>query len=225
MYLLFIQYCIRELFNSCHQICQQLEVLFNDQRALFIWSSNSFVCYISVGLLSLSLEYVVCVIFLFVFDILEFALVDYSRYGSQRLLFTVYQHTTRWKKLCLSDLCDEKFLKGKQIQGVIIGVKGKLTNDKSSSFVMLLDAWEISNSKIITWINSFVVQYIDTRLTKYNTTWKVWEHFKRRYTQSNFVEQYQCQTLISTHFNRSSRASKIFIMLYLICGIVGPHKV
>lgn len=59
--------------------------------------------------------------------------------------------------------------------GIVTGVKRKQTNEKAANYSMLLDDWEIDNSKIMTWINKSTVQSIDTKLAKYDTTHEVWE--------------------------------------------------
>ena len=47
----------------------------------------------------------------------------------------------------------------------------------------MLDAWKVSYSKIITWINNSIGNSINIQLTKYETVKKKnWEHFKKLYT-------------------------------------------
>ena len=82
------------------------------------------------------------------------------------------------------ELCDEKFSKGQKMWGYIIGTLCKLMNEK---YVEQLDAWKVSNLKIITWINNSIDNLIDIQLTKYETIKEIQEHLERWHTQSNFA--------------------------------------
>lgn len=46
---------------------------------------------------------------------------------------------------------------------------------------------EVSNSKILTWINNFTSQSIGVQLAKYDTTKEVRDLFKCFYNQSNIL--------------------------------------
>ena len=41
--------------------------------------------------------------------------------------------------------------------GIITSDKKKQTEEKDDNYVTLLDSWETNNSKIIAWINNFVI--------------------------------------------------------------------
>ena len=71
--------------------------------------------------------------------------------------------------------------------GYIIGTLYKLMNEKKEKYVEQLDAWKVSNLKIITWINNSIDNLIDIQLTKYETIKEIQEHLERWYTQSSFA--------------------------------------
>ena len=73
--------------------------------------------------------------------------------------------------------------------GYVTGTTRKPTDKKAENYVLLLDSWEIDKSKVIIWINNFVIQ-----LARYYTAKEVWDHLERLYTQSNFAKQYQLET-------------------------------
>ena len=54
--------------------------------------------------------------------------------------------------------------------GYIIATLRKLINDNDEKYAEQLDDWEVSNSKIITWINNSIDNLIDIQLTMYETT-------------------------------------------------------
>ena len=79
------------------------------------------------------------------------------------------------------------FLKGKRMWGYIIGTLRKPINKKEKKkCAEQLDAWEASNSKIITWINNCIDNLISIQLAKYETAKEIREHLERLYTQSKF---------------------------------------
>jgi len=82
------------------------------------------------------------------------------------------------------------FLKGKKMWGYISGtyVVPKNIEERDAA---LIDAWEVNNAKIITWINNSIEHSIGTQLVKYEITNEVCDHLQRLFTLSNFVKQYQ----------------------------------
>ncbi|GKC76597.1 hypothetical protein Tco_1127371 [Tanacetum coccineum] len=78
----------------------------------------------------------------------------------------------------------------------VTGVKKMPSGDKEANYAMLLETWEVDNSKIITLINNSVTPSIGLQLAKYETTKVVWDHLARLYTQSNFAKYYQLETNI-----------------------------
>ena len=62
------------------------------------------------------------------------------------------------------------------------------TDNKLDNYVVLLETWEVDNSKIITWVNNSVTPSIGLQLAKYETAKEVWDHLAKLYTQSNFAK-------------------------------------
>ena len=56
------------------------------------------------------------------------------------------------------------------------------------------ETWDISNSKILTWINNYVSLSIGMKLVKYHTTKDAYDHLKCLYNQSNFTKWYQLKS-------------------------------
>ena len=82
--------------------------------------------------------------------------------------------------------------------GYVTGTIIKPANKKAIDYAETLDAWESDNSKIITWINNYVMHLIGAQFAKFETTKEVWNHLSRLYTQSNFARQYQLEIDIHT---------------------------
>ncbi|XP_050890354.1 uncharacterized protein LOC127095752 [Lathyrus oleraceus] len=79
--------------------------------------------------------------------------------------------------------------------GYVDGTSVKPTKKKDEAkYAKELETWDVSNLKILTWINNSVSQSIGVQLEKYNTTKKVWDHLKRLYAQSNFAKRYQLES-------------------------------
>ena len=74
--------------------------------------------------------------------------------------------------------------------GNIHGTFAKPQDKQNAKFVKELETWEVNNSKIITWINNFVLQSIGMQLAKYDLAKAIWDHLKMLYVQSNFPIQY-----------------------------------
>ena len=60
-------------------------------------------------------------------------------------------------------------------------------NEKDERYVEWLDVWEVSNSKIITWINNSIDSLIDIQLTNYEIAKEISKYLERLYMQSNFA--------------------------------------
>ena len=54
----------------------------------------------------------------------------------------------------------KKFLRGKSMWGYVTGVKKMPTDNKLDNYAVLLETWEVCNSKIIIWINNSVTPSI-----------------------------------------------------------------
>ena len=79
--------------------------------------------------------------------------------------------------------------------GFVDGTSVKPTNKKDETqYAKDLKTWNVSNSKIITWINNFVELSIGVQLAKYDTAKEIWDHLKRLYVQSNFAKHYQLES-------------------------------
>lgn len=61
-------------------------------------------------------------------------------------------------------------MKDKKMWGFIIDISTKLIDAKIKKYEDLLEAWDNDNSKIITWMNNFVVHSIRCQLVKYANT-------------------------------------------------------
>lgn len=59
-----------------------------------------------------------------------------------------------------------------------------------------METWDVSNSKILTWINNSISQSIGVQLAKYDIAKEFWDHLKRVYVQSNFAKWYQLESNI-----------------------------
>ncbi|PWA71849.1 hypothetical protein CTI12_AA263730 [Artemisia annua] len=77
--------------------------------------------------------------------------------------------------------------------GYVTGVKKMPTDNKLDNYDVLLETWEVENSKVITWINNSITPSIGLQLAKYETAKAVWDHLAKLYTQSNFAKQYQLE--------------------------------
>lgn len=55
----------------------------------------------------------------------------------------------------------------------VTGVLRKPMNDIDENYIAMLDAWEVNNSKILTWTINFVEHSIGMQLAKYETTQQV----------------------------------------------------
>ncbi|GKB12550.1 gag-pol polyprotein [Tanacetum coccineum] len=87
--------------------------------------------------------------------------------------------------------------KDDSLQSISVQLDGTKTKPvDGDNYAMLLDTWEVDNSKVITWINNYVMPSIGAQLTKYDSAKGVCGHLARLYTQSNFAEQYQLETNI-----------------------------
>ncbi|GKC03110.1 gag-pol polyprotein [Tanacetum coccineum] len=88
----------------------------------------------------------------------------------------------------------KNFHHGKLMWGYVSGVKKMPTDEKIDNYDVLLETWEVDNSKIITWINNSVTPSIGLQLAKYETANAMWDQLAKLYTQSNFAKQYQLET-------------------------------
>ncbi|XP_073130006.1 uncharacterized protein [Henckelia pumila] len=104
----------------------------------------------------------------------------------------------------------KNFLKGKKMWGYVAGTKNKPEDQKDGKFEEQLDAWEVNNSKIITWINNSVESSIGIQLAKYEMAEEVWDHLQRLYTQSNFAKQYQLEIDIRALQQKSMSIQKFY---------------
>jgi len=87
------------------------------------------------------------------------------------------------------------FLKGKSMCNYVDGTSVKPTDKKDEAkYSKELETWDVSNSKILTWINNSISQSIGMQLAKYDTAKEVWDHLKRLYNQSNFAKRYQLES-------------------------------
>lgn len=117
----------------------------------------------------------------------------------------------------LLELCDESFYTSTHMWGVI-GVKGKLTNEKCDNYATLLDVWETDNSKIVTWINFFcsVNWHPDwqsmLRKKKFWITWK-------GYTLSRALQNNINWRMIFEPSNKALWMLRISMLLCMICRI------
>jgi len=68
-----------------------------------------------------------------------------------------------------------------------------ISRNIDKGYAALIDVWEANNTKIITWINSYVEHSIGTQLAKYEITKKVSDHLQRLFMQLNFSKQYQLE--------------------------------
>ncbi|KAM2015000.1 hypothetical protein FF2_044781 [Malus domestica] len=64
----------------------------------------------------------------------------------------------------------KNFLIGKGRWGYVSGMVSIPNNPKDEKYVELFAAWEMNNSKIITWINNFVDLTIGMQLAKFSTS-------------------------------------------------------
>lgn len=62
----------------------------------------------------------------------------------------------------------KNLLKGMKMQCYVSGTSVRPKDDKVTNYMKFLKIWEFENSKIITWINNFIVQSIGTQLGKYD---------------------------------------------------------
>lgn len=85
----------------------------------------------------------------------------------------------------------------KNMWGILTCIKGKPVDEKVAGYVALLKSLEINNSKIVTWINNYVIQSIDIKLANYDTTKEIWDHLELSYTQFNFANLYKLESNIS----------------------------
>ncbi|GAU48472.1 hypothetical protein TSUD_405650 [Trifolium subterraneum] len=87
------------------------------------------------------------------------------------------------------------FLKRQKVWSYVDGTLVKPTDKKDEAkYATELETWDVSNSKILTWINNSVSQSIGMQLAKYDTAQEVWEHLKRLYAQSNFGKRYKLES-------------------------------
>ncbi|KAI3493452.1 hypothetical protein L1887_41842 [Cichorium endivia] len=93
----------------------------------------------------------------------------------------------------------KNFLRGKNMWGIVTGTKGK-PRAGVEGYATLLESWETDNSKIITWINNFVVQSIGTQLTNYDTTKEL--EFDIRALQQNSLSIQEFYASISDLWDR-----------------------
>ncbi|XP_057426618.1 uncharacterized protein LOC130720053 [Lotus japonicus] len=77
--------------------------------------------------------------------------------------------------------------------GYVSGTSQTPKDKKDGKYETELESWEANNSKIITWINNYVMQSIGFQLAKFETAKEVWDHLKKLYAQSNFAKQYQLE--------------------------------
>ncbi|GJY40989.1 hypothetical protein Tco_0428259 [Tanacetum coccineum] len=69
--------------------------------------------------------------------------------------------------------------------GYVSGTKTKPVDGDGDNYAVLLDTWEVDNSKVITWINNSVTPSIGAQLAKYDSAKAVWDHLARLYTQDS----------------------------------------
>lgn len=77
------------------------------------------------------------------------------------------------------------------IDGISVKLKDKNAEVK---YAKKLKIYDLSNSKILIWINNFVSQSTGMQLAKYDTAKEVWDHLKCLYAQSNFEKWYQLKS-------------------------------
>lgn len=87
----------------------------------------------------------------------------------------------------------KKFLLGKNVWDVVTGDSPMPTDANVEKFQDLLYTWQVTNAKIITWINNSVDQSIRIHFAKFTTTKQIWDHLSRLYVQSNFAKRYQLE--------------------------------
>ncbi|XP_050149267.1 uncharacterized protein LOC126624273 isoform X2 [Malus sylvestris] len=92
----------------------------------------------------------------------------------------------------------KNFLIGKGLWGYVSGMVSIPNNPKDEKYVELFAAWEMNNSKIITWINNSVDLAIGMQLAKFSTSKEVWDHLAKLYTKANFAKRYQLEMEIRT---------------------------
>ncbi|TQD70136.1 hypothetical protein C1H46_044329 [Malus baccata] len=87
----------------------------------------------------------------------------------------------------------KNFLIGKGLWGYVSGKVSIPDKPKDENYDELLTAWEMNNSKIITWINNSVDMAIGIQLAKFSTSKEVWDHLAKLYTKANFAKRYQLE--------------------------------
>ncbi|KAM1261911.1 hypothetical protein ACFX2G_027718 [Malus domestica] len=92
----------------------------------------------------------------------------------------------------------KNFLIGKGLWGYVSGMISIPNNPKDEKHFELVAAWEMNNSKIITWINNSVDLAIGMQLAKFSTSKEVWDHLAKLYTKANFAKRYQLEMEIRT---------------------------
>ncbi|CAN6709012.1 unnamed protein product [Malus baccata var. baccata] len=92
----------------------------------------------------------------------------------------------------------KNFLIRKGLWGYVSGMISIPNNPKDEKHVELVAAWEMNNSKIITWINNSVDLAIGMQLAKFSTSKEVWDHLAKLYTKANFAKRYQLEMEIRT---------------------------
>ncbi|XP_073225690.1 uncharacterized protein [Cicer arietinum] len=86
----------------------------------------------------------------------------------------------------------QKILIGKYMLSYVDGTYVKRTDkNDEAKYTKDLKKWNVSNSKIITWISNSFVLLIDVQLAKYDIAKEIWDHLKCLYVQSKFAKRYQ----------------------------------
>lgn len=73
-----------------------------------------------------------------------------------------------------------------------------------------METWDVSNSKILTWINNYVSQSIGVQLEKYDNAKEVWDHLKHLYAQSNLVKLYKLESDIRALKQNNMTIHKVY---------------
>lgn len=78
-------------------------------------------------------------------------------------------------------------LEWERIWGYVHETSIEVTYKKDkAAYAKKLEIWNVSKSKILTWINNSSSQLIGVQLKKYDISKDVWDHLKYFYNLSNF---------------------------------------
>ncbi|XP_028094176.1 uncharacterized protein LOC114294251 [Camellia sinensis] len=90
----------------------------------------------------------------------------------------------------------KNFLLGKNVWTYVIGESSMPSDVKLENSNALLSTWQVTNAKIVTWINNSVDQSIGIHFGKFTTAKEIWDHLSHLYVESNFAKQYQLERKI-----------------------------